>query len=94
MGNKIYIGDIGTLITLDTNENISTATVTNIKVRKGDGTISTWTGSLSGTDSVQYTIVADDLNCAGTYKVQAYIEMPDWSGSGETAEFRVHNAFE
>ena len=94
MGNKIYVGDIGTVITLDTNETISSATTTDIKVKKGDGTTATWTGSLSGSDSVEYTIVDGDLSCSGIYKVQAYVVMPGWSGLGETAEFTVWNAFE
>lgn len=94
MGNKMYVGDIGTVITLDTNETISSATTTNIEVRKGDGTITTWTGSLSGTDSVTYTTVDGDFSCSGIYKVQAYVVMSGWSGLGETAEFQVYAAFE
>ena len=93
MGNKVYVGDIGTLITLDTNESILSATTTDIKVKKGDGTIATWVGSLSGTDSVTYTTVDGDFSCLGIYKVQAYVVMTDWSGLGETAEFRVYAAF-
>lgn len=94
MGNKIYIGDIGTTITLNTNETITAATITNIKMRKGDGTIVTLVGELSGADSVTYDFVDGDLSCRGIYKVQAYIEMPDWSGLGETASFQVYGAFE
>lgn len=94
MGNKVYVGDIGTIITLDTNETISNATTTDIEVKKGDGTTTTWTGSLSGTDSVTYTVVDGDLSCSGVYKVQAYVVMPGWSGLGETAEFTVHKIFE
>ena len=93
MGNKIYVGDIGTVIILDTNETISSATTTDIKVKKGDGTIVTWTGSLSGNDSVTYTVVDGDLSCSGIYKIQAYVVMPIWSGLGETAEFQVYAAF-
>lgn len=94
MGNKVYIGDIGTVITLNTNETISNATTTDIEVRKGDGTLATWTGSLSGSDSVTYTVVSGDLSCSGIYKMQAYIVMPGWSGLGETTEFQVYNMFE
>lgn len=94
MGNKIYVGDIGTVITLDTNETISSATTTDIKVKKGDGTTATWTGSLSGSDSVEYTIVDGDFSCSGIYKVQAHVVMTTWSGLGETAEFQVYNEFE
>lgn len=93
MGNKIYVGDIGTVITLNTNETISSATTTNIKVKKGDGTTATWVGSLSGSNSVTYTIVADDLSCSGIYKVQAYVVMSDWTGLGDTVEFQVYAAF-
>lgn len=93
MGNKIYVGDIGTVITLDTNETISNATTTDIKVKKGDGTVTTWSGSLSGTDSVEYTVIDGDLSCSGVYKIQAYVVMPDWSGLGETAEFTVYDVF-
>ena len=93
MGNKIYVGDIGTVITLDTNESIISATTTDIKVRKGDGTIVTWTGSRFESDSVTYTTIDGDLSCSGIYKAQAYIIMPDWSGLGETVEFRVYAAF-
>jgi hypothetical protein len=94
MGNKIYVGDIGTVITLDTNETISSATTTDIEVKKGDGTTATWTGSLSGSDSVEYTVVSGDFSCSGVYKVQAYVVMTDWSGLGETAEFQVYDVFE
>jgi|LGVE01.1.fsa_nt_gb hypothetical protein len=94
MGNKIYVGDIGTVIVLDTNEDISSATTTDIKVKKGDGTTATWTGLLFGSDSVTYTIVDGDLSCPGTYKVQTYIVMTSWSGLGETAEFHVYDEFE
>lgn len=94
MGNKVYVGDIGTIITLDTDETISSATTTDIKVKKGDGTTATWVAVLSGTDSVTYTVVADDFSCSGVYKVQAYVVMPNWSGLGETAEFQVYDAFE
>ncbi len=93
MGNKIYVGDIGTVITLDTNESIASATTTDIKVKKGDGTIATWTGLRSESSGVMYTIVDGDLSCSGIYKAQAYVVMPGWSGLGETAEFRVYAAF-
>jgi hypothetical protein len=94
MGNKVYVGDIGTTLILDTNEGIADATVTDIKVKKGDGTIATWSGSLSGTELITYTIVDGDFSCPGIYKVQTHVTKPGWSGLGETAEFQVYAAFE
>ena len=94
MSNKIYVGDIGIIIILDTNETISDATTTDIEVKKGDGTMTTWTGSLSGTDSVEYMIVDGDLSCAGIYKIQAHVVTPAWDCLGNTVEFQVYDVFE
>ena len=88
MGSKIHAGDIGTIFIVDTGENISTATSTDLKVRKPDGSTTVWGGSLYGTNFIKYTIQAGDL-VAGDYRLQAYIEMPTWIGYGEEVEFHV-----
>lgn len=96
MGKKIYIGDTGTELILNTNEDISGATV-SIKVRKGDGTITEWTAVTYGAPltKVKHVMVADDLSCSGIYRVQAHVQLTTgWTGLGETAEFMVYNAFE
>ena len=110
MGKKVYVGDVGTLLVLDTNEDISTASTTEIRVKKGDGTIATWNAHKDiiapiDTSVIEYStqsytdpvtsVVTYDLNCAGIYKVQVYIILPTgWSGLGETAEFQVYDVFE
>ena len=95
MGKKIYIGDTGTELILDTNEDITGSTV-SIEVKKGDGTIDEWTGcTIYDTTKVKYVLDSDDLNCAGIYKVQAHVTLlSGWSGLGETAEFQVYDVFE
>jgi len=98
MGKKVYIGDNGTELILDTNEDMTNSITRTIKVRKGDGTITEWTNcSFSALEPTQikYVITSDDLSCSGIYKVQAYIVLnTGWSGLGETAEFQVYAAFE
>ena len=90
---KIYVGDIGTDIILNTNETISSATITNMKVKKPDGTTATWVGALEGTTKIKYTVVEGDLSVAGTYKIQAYVSVSGWTGLGETATFQVYAAY-
>jgi hypothetical protein len=93
MSDKSYVDDVGTVVLVDTGSDIQTATTTNLLVKKPDGTEVTWTGTLSGTDSITYTIVADDFDQAGTYSLQSYVETAAWQGSGETVTFIVYSAF-
>jgi hypothetical protein len=81
---KIYVGDIGTEITIDLGEDISAATVMRIDVIKGDKTTAQWAAAASGSTAIQYLTVADDLNVPGVYLLNAYIELPGWKGHAET----------
>lgn len=88
--NKIYEGDIGTIIRLNCGTDISEGTVFNIKVRQSNDTELTWVGELDHTDSnyMRYITVEGDL-IKGSYKIQAYIETPSWKGRGETTILKV-----
>lgn len=55
--NKIYQNDYGTIILLHTGSDISAATITDIKVRKPDGTDYIWSGSIDNIKYVKYTIL-------------------------------------
>lgn len=92
--NKIYVGDVGTVITLDVGEDVSTATTMDIVYKKPDGTTGTWNATLSGTTKIQYTTVSGDIDESGKWYVHAYIVLPSWSGIGETASFEVYEEFE
>jgi hypothetical protein len=94
MSDKIYVGDIGTIVTVDCGEDISTATVNQLMVQKPDGTIVTWEAAVYNTNYLRYTIMDGDLDQAGVYKVQSKITLPSWSGLGETDEFTVNEAYE
>lgn len=73
---------------------ISSATLKNIIIKKPDDTILTNTASFftDGTDGIiYYTTVEDDLDQAGTYYVQSYIEMPTFEGYSTPTSFVVYD---
>lgn len=91
---KLYIGDTGTVITLDCGQDISTATVRAIDVRKPDGTTTSWAASASGSNSVSFTTLAGTLDQAGEWRLQANVTLPSGEWLGETAYLEVSELFE
>jgi len=90
---SLHKGDIGTVIQYDTLEDISDGTVFKLKYTKPDGTTTgEWTGSLSGTRIVQYTTAsASDLDQAGTWQLQAYVETPSGKWHSDIKTFIVED---
>lgn len=91
----VYVGDIGTAIYLDTllsATDAATVTLAAIDVKKPDGTTARWVGSMVGSE-VMYATQAGDLDQAGTYRLQAYVEMPAWRGHGSTFVLEVLPTF-
>lgn len=92
--DKIYVGDVGTVIKIDMQTDVSAATTTNFLVRNKGGD-ATWTATVdSNNDNVlEYTTVTDDFDVAGTYFIQPYIVTTSWSGRGRTATLEVYEVF-
>ena len=90
---KIYAGDIGTVFEVDTGVDITTATKAALRVRLPNNKSVEWVGAVTGMTKVRYAVLAGDLPIAGIYLLQAYIEMPSWSGHGETVQIKVSKAF-
>lgn len=87
---KTYVGDIDTAIDLDTEIDLTSATLLKIKALKPDGTEVEWTATLSGTTVVRYRTVADDLDQEGTWRLQALVTIGAGTWSGETAKLKVY----
>jgi len=89
-----FVGDTGTDILLDTQADITGATV-SIKVIKPNGPVVIWDATpyaLHGTTTyVRHTTVTTDFDVPGRYRVQPQIALADgsWSGRGGYAEFDV-----
>lgn len=93
MTTKTYVGDTGTVITLDCGQDISAATARSIAVKKPDGTTTSWAASASGTDSIRFTTLADSLDQTGTWLLQAEVSLGGGTWRGETAQLEVYAAF-
>ena len=96
MADKVYVGDVGTDVIVDCGEDITGATGLSLKVKKPDGTASSWTGDIAVYNSnyLKYTIQSSDLSVDGRYKVQASLTLGTWTGLGETDTFTVSPLYE
>lgn len=94
MADKMYVGDVGTIITVDCGEALTGATTTNLLVKKPGGSIVTWSAAIYNTNYLRYTIQVNDLDENGVYHLQAYVIMPSWTGRGETDQFTVYDPYE
>ena len=91
--SKTYVGDTGTVITLDCGTSVATATVRKINYTKPSGVTGSWTAAASGTDAIAYTTTtAADLDLAGIWKLQAEITTSGGKWLGEMVELTVYAA--
>lgn len=90
---KVYIGDAGTVITLDCGTDISAATAREIEVRKPDGSTATWAAVASGSNAIAYTTLAGTFDMAGRWRLQAHVTLASGEWLGETAVLDVYTPF-
>lgn len=90
--SKVFKGDLGTKLVVDTDVDISLATVLKIYYIKPDGTKGSWTGTLEGTDSISYTTTSvSDLGQVGLWILQAYVEMSGGKWYGEAVALNIYD---
>jgi hypothetical protein len=99
ISSDIQVGTIGLKIELGLRErydvlNVSSASPINIIIEKPDNSKTTYPASFltDGTDGVIYytTTTTGDLDQAGTYSIQAYMEMSGFKGYSTVSVFEVH----
>jgi len=84
---KIYVGDEGIQITLDTEIALAGATVTKIRAKSPDPDAADklWTATVAETTKVRFTTTAtDNFDTTGKWKLQAYVEIGGWEGHGKS----------
>ena len=95
--NKIYVGAIGLAVICDIGVDMSLATDIYFQVRKPDGTEVTWPAAPHAIDGDQSYLKYDtrkgDLDQRGRYKIQPRMTLVNWTGHGETSEFRVEGRY-
>lgn len=89
---RVFKGDVGTLIRIAMGENIAAATGEEMRVKKPNGTLVTWTPTLNGTN-LDYTVVEDDLDEAGAYRINPHMTIGSWVGYFNTVGFVVYEPY-
>jgi len=94
-----YVGDVGTIIEVDMDEDLTAYTTLKLKVKKKlSGDVEEWDctqkAGVGNENIMTYTIVADDFDTSGKYVCQPYGVRPTWSGHGDSFEFTVFNLYE
>ncbi len=90
---KVYIDNEGSDLILDCGTVVTGATSITIEVLKPDMTTASWAATVYGTNYIKHTIVTDDFDQAGLYKLQASFTLGAWIGRGDTAELIIHRLF-
>lgn len=89
---KVYVGDIGVVIKVNCEEDLTGADSHHLRVKKPSGTIETWETSIASGTWLHHTTASGDLNEAGTYKVNPYVDhLPSFKGHGDMDSFIVVN---
>lgn len=97
MAAKIYMGDIGTIITVDAQDpdasaiNLTGMTLTLDVWKPGATSSVSWAGTISGTTSITYTTVSGDWDLAGEYRIQAKVVDGTKVWRGTSYRFDVHS---
>ena len=98
MSNEVHVNDIGTEFRIQIMDDgsivdLSGAYVLNIIFKKPSGVSITVTADLytDGTDGIMYyNAVAGDLDEAGIYKIQGYVEIGAGAFYSSIGSFKVH----
>lgn len=84
-----HVGQSYPPLIVDTELDISSGTSFAILYKKPSGEKGRWTGTLSGTTEIQYTLSAGDLDEGGKWQVQAYAIVGGKAAYGEKATLVV-----
>ena len=76
-------------IILDTGQDLTSATVTNIKYIKPDETTGTWTGAAYDTTKIKYEVQSGDLDDIGLWTLQAVVVIGGRTGYGDKVKMQV-----
>ncbi|MBI5788788.1 MAG: hypothetical protein HZA78_08050 [Candidatus Schekmanbacteria bacterium] len=93
MENKIYVGDIGTILEAETKKDLSGVSVLRFELIKPNGMNTNWDAApkIGNPTVAQCTISSDALDLAGVWRGQVYAE---WGLSqkwhGQTFRFTVY----
>jgi hypothetical protein len=85
--SKHYKDDIGTVIKVNTKNDIGDATKVSLLVKKPSGQTFTDYG-------IRYVVLAGDFNEVGVHCLQSYIETSAGNWKGDLVQFRIYDDFD
>ena len=88
---ELHVGDVGTEIVLDCWTNVSNSTLCEIIAKKPDESRVHWTASVADETSIKYVVQAGDLNVAGNWRLQTYVEFQNGKWRGTPTKMKVRN---
>lgn len=98
MAGKIYKGDYGVVVRVNTEIDLTSSTGHTLKVYKPNGIKADWACAVESPATggiLTYTTVSGDLDVVGTYKLYAEVLFAGPSKFlGEVATFRVYAPWE
>lgn len=77
-------------VILDTEYDISGATVLKIKYKKPNGVSGEWTGTLNGQKIVYDVVSENDLNVSGRWELQAFATIGGKNIYGESTQMEIY----
>lgn len=80
-----YVGQSNILLTLDTKIPLVGATATRILYTKPNGLKGFWPATVVGT-TLEYQLLNNDVDQAGVWKIQAYVEISGRKAYGQITE--------
>lgn len=87
--SSVFMGDVGTIISINCGLAVNTASVMEILVKRPDLSTAVWSAIPDGAQSIKHVIQAGELNMPGVWQLQPRIVMPTWKGRGSWVELRV-----
>jgi len=91
---KYYTNEVGRIVDIDTNLDLSSVNTTYISVIKPNDDADVWSGVVAGTnnDIIRYTTEEGDFDQAGVYQLTAQINSGSWtSGTVDPTQITVYN---
>ena len=81
---KLYVGVEGVKLILDVSVDISQSDVRKILYKKPVGGISDcWEAEIESYTEISYIFQAGDIDAAGYWEFQSYVETADWKITGD-----------
>lgn len=86
-----YVGEVGTVIQVETEKDLTDATVFEVHIRKADDLVVEKSATkVDGVTTKSVLEITQDLDVAGVWTVHAYVEFATpWEGLGKADTFEV-----